>query len=105
MLEENNLSFKEAVFAVENAYFDNHLDIEAIYQRVEKYADFCKEIKKSENISYDGNDRVMQYSVFAFMTEKIPVLNGEQIDTVYPFRYNYEDFAGQNDWSNMFVSL
>ena len=107
MLEENNTSFKEAVFTVENAYFDNNLDIEAIYNEIKIYVDFCKDLKQSSNIMYDGKDRergLTQYSVFAFMTEKIPIVNGAEIDTIYPFSYNYEDFAGQNDWSNMFVT-
>ena len=109
MLEENNNSFKEAVFTVENAYFDNQLDLDFYYKKIEKYADFCVGIKESGNVIYDGKGKdrdkaLMQYSVFAFFTEKIPILNGEQVDTVYPFKYNYEDFAGKNDWSNMFVS-
>ena len=109
MLKENNNSFKEAVFTVENAYFDNNLDIAAIYKKIERYADFCVGIKESGNVIYDGKGKdhdkaLTQYAVFAFFTEKIPILNEEKIDTVYPFKYNYEDFAGKNDWSNMFVS-
>jgi len=107
MLEENSNSFKDAVFTVENAYFDNDLDIEVIYKWIEKYVDFCKQLKQSGNVFYTGKDQekgLFQYSVFAFMTEKIPIFDGEKIDTVYPFSYNYEDFAGQNDWSNMFVT-
>ena len=109
MLAENSNSFKDAVFAVENAYFDNQLDIDFYYKKIERYADFCVGIKESGNVMYDGKGKdrdkaLMQYSVFAFFTEKIPIINEEQIDTVYPFKYNYEDFAGKNDWSNMFVT-
>ena len=109
MLKENNNSFKDAVFTVENAYFDNNLDVEAIYKKIARYADFCVGIKESGNIIYDGKGKdqdkaLMQYSVFAFFTEKIPIFNEDKIDTVYPFKYNYEDFAGKNDWSNMFVT-
>ena len=109
MLKENNNSFKDAVFTVENAYFDNNLDVEAIYKKIARYADFCVGIKESGNIIYDGKGKdqdkaLVQYSVFAFFTEKIPIFNEDKIDTVYPFKYNYEDFAGKNDWSNMFVT-
>jgi len=107
MLEENNNSFKDAVFIAENAYFDNNLDIEVVYTRIEKYANLCKALKQSGNVIYAGKDQekgLTQYAVFAFMTEKIPIFDGEKIDTIYPFSYNYEDFAGQNDWSNMFVT-
>jgi len=107
MLKENSNSFKDAVFTVENAYFDNQLDLDFYYKKIEKYADFCVGIKESGNIIYGGKDQdkaLMQYAVFAFFAEKIPILNDDKIDTVYPFKYNYADFAGKNDWSNMFVS-
>ena len=55
MLAENSNSFKEAVFTVENAYFDNNLDLDAIYKKIERYADFCVGIKESGSVLYRAN--------------------------------------------------
>lgn len=45
-----------------------------------------------------------QCAVFMFMTDSIPMVVDGRIVKHPPFSYNHEDFAGQKDWSSMFVS-
>ena len=108
MLSGNDsLDFKKAVFLTENAYFENHLNQEAFDGYIRFCTSICRGIIASGNIVYSESDveqATAQCAVFVFMTDSIPVQteNGVVIHT--PFSYNFDDFAGQKEWSNMFVS-
>ncbi|MDU1905992.1 MAG: hypothetical protein E6772_14550 [Dysgonomonas sp.] len=108
MLSGNDsLDFKKAVYLTENAYFDNELDNEAFDEVIRVYSSLCKGIMESGNIVYSGADKdkaSAQCAVFLFMTDSIPISVGNDIVVSVPFTYNYEDFAGQTEWSNTFVS-
>jgi hypothetical protein len=94
--EEKNLDFKRAVFIYENTYqkgklsyenFSNHFSELAI-----KLNDFI--IKKGiSNYKTAG-----QYAIFSFMYEPSE-LNNYEI-----FKYDFDDFLGDKDWTNMFVT-
>lgn len=59
------------------------------------------------NIKYNEKDKnvaMAQCAIFLFMTDSIPIQYDNDITTHYPFTYNNLDFAGQEDWSNTFVS-
>jgi hypothetical protein len=65
-------------------------------------------LKGTFDLTYQDKDknRTKVYaSVFRFMTDTIPFFAN---DTAYilhlPFYYNFEDFSGERDWSNMFVT-
>lgn len=104
---KDSLDFKKAVFLTENAYFDNQLDKTVFDKAVNFNTSICRGIIASGNIQYPEKDKekaTAQCAVFVFMTDTIPVAtkNGTVIHA--PFTYNFDDFAGQKDWSNMFVS-
>ncbi|WP_455498915.1 hypothetical protein [Coprobacter sp.] len=97
----------KAVFAVENAYYDDNLQQSAFDNRINYYAEICHSLAKAGNIRYTGPDFSSvntQAAVFTFMTDSIPMQIGDSIFYHPPFQYNYEDFAGRKDWSNMFVT-
>jgi len=101
------LSFQQAVYLTENAFFYNQLDKNAFDAAVRFNTSICKGIIASGNIEYPEKDKekaTAQCAVFVFMTDSIPVAtsNGTIIHT--PFTYNFDDFAGQKEWSSMFVS-
>ena len=105
--EKDSLDFKKAVFLTENAYFENNLDEDFFNAFVQFNTSICRGIMASGNLIYPESDREKanaQCAVFVFMTDSIPVEteNGVVIHT--PFAYNFDDFAGQKEWSNMFVS-
>ncbi len=99
--------FKSSVFVTENAYFDNQLDKKIFDDYIWLYASICRGIMQSGNILYPESDTqkaTAQCAVILFMIDSIPVNMSEGIIYHQPFAYNFDDFAGKNDWSNMFVS-
>ncbi|MDR1554292.1 MAG: hypothetical protein LBS69_12660 [Prevotellaceae bacterium] len=104
---EDSLNFKKAVFITENAYFENQLNEEEFDNFIRFYASFCRGIMASGNVVYKETDverATAQCAVFVFMTDSLPVSTNDGIFIHTPFEYNFDDFAGQKEWSNMFVS-
>lgn len=105
--EENNLSFREAVILTENAYQGGILDKESFDNNINFYSLICKKIASTNNIQYTERDKdiaLIQCATFFFMSDTVKILMGNDLIGSIPFSYNSEDFAGQQDWSNMFVS-
>lgn len=101
------VNFQQAVYLTENAYFDNQLDKTAFDEAVRFNTSICRGIIASGNIEYPEKDKekaTAQCAVFVYMTDSIPVTTNEGIVMHTPFQYNFDDFAGRKDWSNMFVS-
>lgn len=105
--DDNNLNFSKAVFLTENAYFESELKKESFDNIINHYATICQSIAESGNITYTGKDSItgnMQCGVFIFMTDTVLLTWRKDVENHIPFSYNHTDFAGQKDWSNMFVS-
>ena len=105
--EKDSLDFKKAVFLTENAYFENWLDEEAFNAYIQSNTSLCRGVMASGDIIYPETDKekaTAQCAVFVFMTDSIPVDTEDGVVIHTPFTYNFDDFAGQKDWSNMFVS-
>ncbi|MDR1182230.1 MAG: hypothetical protein LBL13_09680 [Bacteroidales bacterium] len=105
---EQILDFKRAVFITENACYDNQFEYEDFCRTVMIDAFICKSIMGVFDITYpekDKNKTMVYASVFKYMTDTIPIrLNDTTTLRHFPFQYNFEDFAGEKDWSNMFVT-
>lgn len=107
LLGKNDLSFKDAVFITENVYFDNQLNKENFDDFIHLYSSLGRGIIEIGSIEYNEKDKnvaMAQCAIFLFMTDSVSIQYDNDIITRYPFSYNYNDFAGQKDWSNMFVS-
>lgn len=105
--DKDSLNFKKSVFLTENAYFNEHYKEQNFDDVLKFYAYICKGILESGNIIYPEKDSIIaktQCAVFLFMTDTIPVITKDDFQTHTPFTYNFDDFAGQNEWSSMFVS-
>ncbi len=109
MLEgDTTLSFKNAVYAVENAYLNNRLDYDTFDLAVRYYADLALQFSKRSNLMYEGEDRSamnIHGSIFTIMTADEPIF----LDSSYyfkpnPFVYDFDDFWGEQDWTKMFIS-
>lgn len=104
---ENTLNFKNAVFSVEKSHYGNNLSEIDFNETIKIYTQICKGIIESGNIQYSEKDKenaLAQGAIFSFMTDTIYVKFGNRTIPNPPFSYNHEDFAGQKDWSSMFVS-
>lgn len=101
------LSFKNAVILTESAYLDGQIDKDGFNNVVNFYRTLCKGVVQSGDIIYSEKDKdiaIIQCGVFTFMTDSTHITTTKEIVTHLPFTYNHVDFAGQQDWSNMFVS-
>lgn len=105
---KDSLNLQKAVFAVENAFYNDKLNEKFFNLQIDQYANFCQRIMQSGDIRYEGKGDEQaaktQCAVFVFMTDSIPVQSGDTIAWHLPFEYNFDDYAGREDWSNMFVS-
>jgi len=100
------LSFKRAVFLTENAYFDNRFSYEEFNQKINGLAHVCRLLKKTNDpyLLYDRDDKenvARNAAIFSLMRDSTRLRPGV---TLPPFRYDFEDFDGDEDWRKMFVS-
>jgi len=102
------LSPKKAVYTVENAFFEGELNEAGFNNSIRNISAICKELSLSKLINYEEADFKSVNShaaIFQVMTDTVRFqLNDTTIFVHYPFQYNYKDFAGEKDWTNMFVS-
>jgi hypothetical protein len=102
------LSFKRAVYLVENAYFNNELDYNKFNAHLNMFTEYCNRIMNASTLLYDGPDKVevMKHAaIYHFLTDTFRIYHkdGSSKKNV-PFTYDFEDYNGEKNWSQMFVS-
>ena len=106
--DEAPLSFKNAVWATENAYHNDSLNIEAFNQEINKLARLANFISNTGLIIYTGKDKdfiAKHAALFKVFTDSIIIpLDTTHIFIHSPYTYDFDDPFGQKDWSSMFVS-
>lgn len=102
---ETPLNLKKAIFAVENAYFNNQGRFEDFDKRIKDLAKLT-----SKYIDQQGWDRsnpvtplLAVHKLFAD-TLKIDQAGVEDAIVHYPIEYDFNDFWGREELSNVFVS-
>ncbi len=98
--------FQQAVFTVENAYYENTLNPKTFDTYIDTYALLCQSIVESGQIRYKGADTQeasMQCAVFLLMSDSISFATEKGIAIHPPFQYNDQDYAGLHSWDNTFV--
>lgn len=100
------LSFKRAVYLTENAYFDDKLGYEEFSKRISALAQVCRLLKEANDpyFLYDREDREnvgRNAAIFRMMKDTINLGKGQRL---LPYRYDFEDFDGDANWSKMFVT-
>lgn len=107
MLEgKEPISFKKAVFATENAYYDNQLSYEKfngyilyLVKIAEAYrnANPLKDYKFADSIEIEKSG-----STFKIMKDSI--YDTKHSLAIIPFRYDFDDIFAEHDWTKMFVT-
>lgn len=100
-------SFKDAVFSVENSYYQGKLDTVRLNQEIRFLKSFAKSILASRDLkhSYPDKDKVSKYAaVYSIMCESLPVAVRDTVIQYKPFSYDFTDVFGHNDITNLFVS-
>lgn len=104
---EQKPSFKRAVFITENAFLDNEMNYNKFCKVIEKYKAYSEEIIASRDLLYSFKDKrkVSVYaSVYSIMKDTTITSDSSNLYYHLPFTYNFDDFAGEKDWTNMFVT-
>ena len=108
LVGKTQLNFKNAVWATENAYYDNSLNVVDFDLEIESLSLIANIISESEIITYEKKDKdiiLKHAALFKVLTDTIAFpLDSAHIFVHTPYMYNFDDPFGQEDWSNMFVS-
>ena len=101
-------SFKRAVFITENAYFDNRLEYPVYEAYIKELSDLAKDwmlfnslngYKKADSLNITQN-----YAVYKVLKDTIRIFTSAKEGMAHvPYTYNFEDYSGQKDWSDIFV--
>ena len=106
--EEISLSFKDAVFATEIAFYENNTDVEDLYNEIAVLVGLVEVFSNSDLIPYNKKDKdivVKHAGIFRIMCDSVVIpLDENRIFINSPHIYNFDDPFGQKDWSSMFVS-
>lgn len=102
---ETPLNLKDAVFAVENAYFENQLNYSDFNNAISNLAEIAR--LKTNQDGYNWNNPITKnIMLFRAMADTldIKIPQKETSITSYPMQYDFDDYRGEKNWSNMFVS-
>ena len=99
------LNLKDAVFALENAYFEGQLNYSDYNRAINSIAEIAH--LKTIQDGYDWNSPTTRnIMLFRTMADTLDI-KAPQIETSvthYPMQYDFDDYRGENNWSKMFVS-
>lgn len=108
MLESGNSDFRTAVFLVENAYYGGALSFDAYGQEIKSLAHLTRAYLKANPLFYVAKDSAtvgIYAAAFHLMTDSIPFVSADNRREYHePYKYNFADFDGSTDWTNMFVT-
>jgi len=100
---EQQLSLKRAIFLVENAYSDNKLNYIDYENKIAALLNFCKSYLKQNG--FNENDKVAKnYVLYRLYSQTIEIKDNSKIQKHEPFKYDFNDFWGNEDWANQFVT-
>lgn len=97
-------SFKQAVFTIENAFFDNKMKFGDFDKLLQEKVSLAKQFMKKENLdtslSISKNYAIQQlYSKSYSVKQKDGTTK-----TTKPLKYDFKDYRGDTTWANMFTS-
>jgi hypothetical protein len=102
------LSFKKAVYLTENAYLNDSISFDEYQKAIQFLAGRCKAIENQANLFYSERDKEQiqkNFAVFKLMSDTVRYYTDSvNYSETYPFMYDFDDFWGDFDWSQMFVT-
>ncbi|MBF0647417.1 hypothetical protein IR083_01120 [Dysgonomonas sp. GY75] len=102
------LSFKDAVFITEDAYYGGSLETDTLNQKYGILLSLIENISHSELITYTQKDRdviVKHAAIFKVLTDTVLIpLDSMHYFIHKPHTYDFDDPLGKKDWSKMFMS-
>ncbi|TSE08126.1 hypothetical protein [Aquimarina algiphila] len=99
-MSNNSFSVREAVFTVENAFYENEEDYLEFEKVVKQTGDFLRQ--KMTELGYDSNSNLAKnFTLFQFFTDTLEI-KSKNLKHL-PLEYDFEDFWGRDDHSKIFV--
>lgn len=100
-LNPDGFSIKDATFIIENAYFEEQQNYDDFDNLIKQTGDFLRE--KMDELGYDQNSNLAKnFMLFKFFSDTLEIKSKDLKHL--PFKYDFEDYQGIEDWSKMFVS-
>ena len=108
-LVEKDGSFKKAVFLTENCFLGNEMRYEKFDEHIDELATIARAWQSANPIRgyrYADSDNIRSnFSIFKLLKDTIRMVGQDQkVYKLPPYTYDFNDFFGQKDWSNMFVT-
>lgn len=108
---KKQLSIAGAYYTIENAYGKPYMGKEEFLKQLKESAEFIKAWLQQNNYSHDDAE-ARHYGIQKFMSEELSITQAVKDDnhanfqtTIHkPFHYDYEDFSGEKDFRNFFVT-
>lgn len=107
MLKQKVYDLEIGTFYVENAYHDDSLSFENFHEDIVFLTLMTEAYSRNNRLLYTQGDSATvskHASLFKVITDSTPIAYRDTIVYHEPFRYNFDDFDGSEDWGNMFVS-
>lgn len=104
---KTKMSFKNAVLLTEQAYLDNQIDTIHFQLALARLVNAISYFNSTNSLQYNYKDKesVSKWaSIFKVMTDTTFKVEVGVIVEYLPFIYDFDDFFGEKDWSNMFVT-
>lgn len=103
-MNPDSFSITNAVFIVENAFLDNRFPYKEFLSALQLRADHVKQILKRENLD-SKNNIALNYGIQKLYASSNAYYNPatRQTVTVPPFKYDFNDFRGEQDYTKMFA--
>lgn len=96
----NDYSIKDLTFLVENTFYEDELDKAEFDKIIANIGDFLT--TKMNELGYDPNSNsAKNFMIFQFFSERLELKNGTEH---LPFKYDFDDYMGIQDYSKMFVT-
>jgi hypothetical protein len=104
-LNPDSFSLMNAVYQVENAYMDGKIPYASFKQAIQQRADHAKQIIKREGLNLKNNT-ALNYGIQKLYARQNLYYNAQTKETVLvkPISYRFEDYQGEKDYTNMFVT-
>lgn len=102
---EKSLSIKDAVFLFENAFYGNSLNHTKYENEIANLKRFCTVKMREEKLNQNDNMAKLMM-IFRVMTDKVTIKESgtEKKITHYPIKYDFENYDGNKNFENTFVS-
>ena len=97
---QRTVSLPLAVFIVENTYTNNQLNYLAFKAKLDELADICRGLAGP-----NAGPAARFMALHQLMTDTVRVRNDGKVAVVHlPYRYDFNDFRGEQDYRKMFVT-